>query len=402
MDINLSLLAWMAIIIIALWAKPLLERHNIPFTLLLVLLGFIASELLVKSGIDTGVRASNFQTLNSLIFLPLLIYSTAFRLNIRTIKQNKMAITLLAAIGPLICTSLGAVIIYYGINHPAGFPFIAALITAAMLAAISSRAISDLLTKCNVSPRVVTLLESESLLTSPVAITLFGLFIEMATHSAEKITPLLWLTNFTWMIVGGILIGLCTGFIMRFFMKPCRDGVTIAIMTLASCYFSYLLANEVLFASGAIATFITALLCNIKIKTTLPKKNLDFVLLFWKYNSLFATTCVFLLVGITITWPMFSERWLAMLVGIVAIVTCRLISVYGLLRFVHKPSVPLSEKHIIAAGGLRGAIVIAMAFSVPIELDYWWTIQAIAFGVVLFSLLLQTPLTSMLLKWTKS
>ena len=34
-------------------------------------------------------------------------------------------------------------------------------------------------------------------------------------------------------------------------------------------------------------------------------------------------------------------------------------------------------------------MTLALALSLPTSLDYWWTIQSIAFGVVLFTLLLQ-------------
>ncbi len=36
-------------------------------------------------------------------------------------------------------------------------------------------------------------------------------------------------------------------------------------------------------------------------------------------------------------------------------------------------------------GGLRGAVTLALALSLPTSLGYWWTIQSIAFGVVLFT-----------------
>jgi len=35
---------------------------------------------------------------------------------------------------------------------------------------------------------------------------------------------------------------------------------------------------------------------------------------------------------------------------------------------------------------------VGLALSVPIALDYWWTIESIGFGVVLFSVLIQAPL----------
>ncbi len=36
-------------------------------------------------------------------------------------------------------------------------------------------------------------------------------------------------------------------------------------------------------------------------------------------------------------------------------------------------------------------LTLALALSLPFELDYWWTVQSIAFGVVLFSLFVQAP-----------
>jgi CPA1 family monovalent cation:H+ antiporter len=49
-------------------------------------------------------------------------------------------------------------------------------------------------------------------------------------------------------------------------------------------------------------------------------------------------------------------------------------------------------------GGLRGAIAIALVLSLPTSLPYWWTIQSMVFGVVLFSLLVQGSTNSMLVR----
>jgi CPA1 family monovalent cation:H+ antiporter len=42
-------------------------------------------------------------------------------------------------------------------------------------------------------------------------------------------------------------------------------------------------------------------------------------------------------------------------------------------------------------GGLRGAVTLALALALPTTLEYWWTIQAMAYGVVLFTLFVQAP-----------
>ena len=52
-------------------------------------------------------------------------------------------------------------------------------------------------------------------------------------------------------------------------------------------------------------------------------------------------------------------------------------------------AIPYTSRSILFWGGLRGAVTLALALSLPTSLDYWWTIQSIAFGVVLFTLLVQ-------------
>lgn len=36
-------------------------------------------------------------------------------------------------------------------------------------------------------------------------------------------------------------------------------------------------------------------------------------------------------------------------------------------------------------------MTLGLALSIPVELDYWFTIQSMAFGLVLFTLLVQAP-----------
>jgi CPA1 family monovalent cation:H+ antiporter len=49
-------------------------------------------------------------------------------------------------------------------------------------------------------------------------------------------------------------------------------------------------------------------------------------------------------------------------------------------------------------GGLRGAVTLALALSLPTSLGYWWTIQSIAFDVVLFTLFIQATSMAPLLR----
>ena len=42
-------------------------------------------------------------------------------------------------------------------------------------------------------------------------------------------------------------------------------------------------------------------------------------------------------------------------------------------------------------GGLRGAVSLALALSLPTEIEGWYTVQSIVYGVVIFTLFVQAP-----------
>jgi CPA1 family monovalent cation:H+ antiporter len=51
-------------------------------------------------------------------------------------------------------------------------------------------------------------------------------------------------------------------------------------------------------------------------------------------------------------------------------------------------------------GGLRGGVGIALALSIPTTVPGWYTVQAIIYGMVLFTLFIQAPLMPWLIKKT--
>ena len=74
--------------------------------------------------------------------------------------------------------------------------------------------------------------------------------------------------------------------------------------------------------------------------------------------------------------------------AILAVLVARAVSVYGL-SWIGK-GIPIRYKNVIFWGGLRGAISLALAISLPASLGPARVeIQTMAFGVVLFTLLVQ-------------
>lgn len=123
---------------------------------------------------------------------------------------------------------------------------------------------------------------------------------------------------------------------------------------------------------------------------------------FWEYAAFIANSFIFLLIGLTIDFNVMLANWPAILWAILAALVARAVSIYGFSVFGRE--VPPKWKHILFWGGLRGAIALALALSMPetgVLGEARGTLQAMAFGVVLFSLLVQGASIDWLVKRIK-
>ena len=72
-----------------------------------------------------------------------------------------------------------------------------------------------------------------------------------------------------------------------------------------------------------------------------------------------------------------------MLIAIFSFLIASAIRVYGLLlffsAFFNKLKVPFLSQAVMVWGGLRSAVTLALALSLPTSLDYRWAIQSMAF-----------------------
>ena len=402
------ILALVIILGLSLIAQPVSRWLRLPFASILVLLGYVSSELVIYAGYDTGIRADNFQSLIFFVFIPILVFESAYSIDKQTLKKNLVVILFLATIAMLLTCGIAAALLFYGIGHETGFPWMAALITGAILAATDPVAVVDKLKEMKAPKRISVLLEGESLFNDATAIVLFSLFLSMATASGTITSELPASTDtlhkmvdvtvrFLVIFFGGALTGLVIGLVFGYIQKKIKQVLLTGVLSLLVAYGSFLLA-EYFLVSGVMSTLLAALSFSALSQSDgKPADTTNRYL--WDMLSHVANVSVFLLVGVVITLEMFEQRWLAMLIAIAAVLTARALSVYGVLAcfsYFDSLKVSLAAQTVMVWGGLRGAVTLALALSLPTSLDYWWTIQSIAFGVVLFSLFVQAPTVSLL------
>jgi len=117
----------------------------------------------------------------------------------------------------------------------------------------------------------------------------------------------------------------------------------------------------------------------------------------WEFFAFLLTALVFLLVGLAIDLARLIDTLPSIIWGVVAILAGRALVIYVLFgpasrlaaRLCGGYQVPLAWLHVLFWAGLRGAVAVAMALSLPVDFPERALLQQITFGIVLFTLLVQ-------------
>ncbi len=378
---------YVALLLIAVISEPLVERLKIPFSAFLVVLGFGAGELFTTFGGDTGLHWQLFHDLIFFVFLPVLIFEAAFNIDIRQLFKNLPLILLLALPLMLLSTAITAALLYYGIAHPSGFPWIAALIAGALLSATDPVAVLALFKRVGAPERLRTIIDGESLFNDATAIVLYTLLLALATGEQQGASLGDATLRFLTIFVGGALAGGLAGLLAVLLHRIVEGEAARGVLSLLAAYGAFLIA-EGLHVSGVMAALSVGLVLGHAHRRSPEMASLHAI---WEYKAWIANTLLFLISGISFQVAMFTDQWLAILIGIAAVLVARAVSVFAFVPLLGAlPGVeplPANWRPVVWLGGVRGAVTLALALSLPLTLDYWWTIQSVAYGVVLWTLL---------------
>jgi CPA1 family monovalent cation:H+ antiporter len=125
----------------------------------------------------------------------------------------------------------------------------------------------------------------------------------------------------------------------------------------------------------------------------------------WEYFGFVGNAVVFLLVGFTANLASLVASGGAVLVSIAIVFAARVVVVAGpplVLRMSRRVQAVTSraERAVLIWGGLRGALTITLALALPAEFPERQLLIAMAFGVVLFTLVVQGITLSLLVQRT--
>ena len=154
-----------------------------------------------------------------LIFLPALIFESAFKSDWFTFKRQFVKILLMAGPKLIFCSFATAILMYYvlGFETENNFTFVACVLFGAINSATDPVAVVALLKALGVSKRISTLIEGESLLNDGTALVFFLVLREFVHGESPSAGDIV--LKFCQMSLGGPLLGLLFGYIMKFLLS---------------------------------------------------------------------------------------------------------------------------------------------------------------------------------------
>jgi CPA1 family monovalent cation:H+ antiporter len=350
------------------------ERLRVPYTAGLVLIGLV---LALVGQQEINVSPQLFLAL----LVPPLIYDAAFQVNARDLFRDLAPILSLAIPGVLLTTFLVGGVLFWGTN----FSLVTALLFGSLIAATDPVAVVSLFRSLGVPKRLQLLIEGESLFNDGTAIVLFNLMLTVVVTGYFNLPESI--LNFIIVSGGGLIIGLILGLLISLAISMVDNSLIETTLTSVLAFGSYIVAEQ-FHVSGVLSVVAAGIVSgNLGPRRMAPTTRI-LVYSFWEYAAFLANSFIFLLIGLQIDLSILITDWNAILWAILAVLVARAASIYGLSWI--GPGVPMRYKHVLYWGGLRGAISLALALSLPVSLGAQQeVIRSMAFGVVLFTLLVQ-------------
>ncbi len=362
-------------------------RVRIPYTVALVIGGLVLGSVRLPIVATLVKNQPDWLTPNIVlvVFLPALLFEGSLKLQVRQLRENALPIVLLATVGVLVATLVTG----FAAHWLLGLPLVVALVFGAVTAATDPISVLSIFKEMAVPKRLSIIVEGESLFNDGTAAALFAVLV--AGVASETLSLRTGVQTFFVQVCGGVAVGVALGYILSKFLQRIDDPAIEITLTTVLAYSSYL-AAQTLHLSGVIATVAAGLtLGNVATRTGMSPRTRIALWSFWEYLSFIVNSLVFLLIGLQVRVGTLLRDWRATLLAIATVVLGRLLSVYGLVPFsnLFRHKIPARWQHVLVAGGIRGALALALALSLSRTFPYREQILAMTFGVVAFTIIAQ-------------
>eukprot|EP01135_Chromosphaera_perkinsii_P011598 Nk52_evm37s2449 gene=Nk52_evmTU37s2449 len=377
--------------------RQFMADFAIPYTVIVLLEGIVLGVLAKQFDevADYTHMASVDGHLLLLIFLPALIFESAFALDLHIFKNVAKQCLFLATTAILMASLLTAVCAKFFFGYE--WSWIESILFGTIVSATDPVAVVALLADLGASKKLGTLIEGESLLNDGTAIVIFAVFFDgVEKGHLQPVGDIIGI--FFRMAIGGPAIGAAMGFMFVAWVGHVFNDALVEIsITLCSTYLVYWVSEIWLGSSGVLAVVSLGIVLN-HYRTRISAEVEHFLHRFWHMIAYLANTLIFFLVGTEISQNAIQgitgRDWGNLFIIYVCITVIRGAVLAGHWKPLLKVGYHFKWQEGIIAwwGGLRGAVGLALAVVVKNSNDvdqenYGDKVLFLTSGIVFLTLL---------------
>ncbi len=382
---------------------------KLPTTVGVMLVALVASLALVLAGPYAGgfreqaahlVARIDFNQVVLHGMLAFLLFAGAIHVNLDELGREWLTISSLAIVGTLASTFIVGGATWLALGWLGlGIPFLHALLFGALISPTDPIAVLGILKSVGAPRQLEVQVAGESLFNDGLGVVVFLVLLQLAgadgADAGSAAAPLSIGVGAVGLLLlkevgGAVALALAAGFIAYQMLKRVDNYQVEVLLTLALAMGLYALADA-LHLSAPIAVVVAGLFVgNQGREFAMTEKTREHVDTFWELIDEILNVVLFLLIGLELLVLPIERRWLVAGVLVIPIVlAARWLSVAAIIGPLSR--VTAQSRGAIAVftwGGLRGAISVAMALSLPTSSSRS-LVLTLTYFVVVFSILVQ-------------
>jgi monovalent cation:H+ antiporter, CPA1 family len=402
-SVEVLVTAFLAVMMVASYISL---KAKVPYTLVLVILGIALSATSAVSILGSGSVQQVILQMRSLfnsltsgqsgglfvgLVVPPLLFEAMIHIRSSDLKSIIRPSFVMATVGVIISTVVAGLLLW----KIAGLPIYLSFLFGAIISPTDVATVLEIFRRSKVPTKLSALMDTEAAFNDATGIVVFSVVLASSGFSGASLISAG--ASFVIVFGGGVLVGLAVAFAAELFTSLISDKLTETILTISAVYGSYALASS-LGVSGLIAVAVVGLYFgNFTIRTAMGPTTRETVNLFWEFAAFLGNSIAFLFIGFrTNIFQLASSIGLISL-AYIAVTVARAASVYPILslfdRFGEK--IPFKWRNVAMLGGMRGALSIALAVSIPLTVvssNDQATLTTLVLGVAFISISVQAAL----------
>lgn len=321
-----------------------------------------------------------------LVFLPPLVYAAGWRTSPQELRAVIRPLGFLA-IGLVFLTAAAVAVVAH--LTVSGLTWAEAAVLGAVLAPTDAVAATSIFSRLGAPERVRLVVEGESMINDGTALVIYRIAVGVATGGAFSLGDAA--LEFIGVSLGGIAVGLAVGFVSDLIIRRQTDSGLSIFLSLLTAYGAYVGAEE-LHVSGILAAVVAGVYAGYRSPVSLDADIRLNAVAFWSVLTFALEISLFVLLGLQLpgvvdTLNASSSGVSDLLWPVVAIALASILVRLGfVLAMGDDAGESFGERFAIGWSGMRGAVSLAAALAVPLDVPGRPQIIFLTFALILVTL----------------